>query len=225
MDDHEADGQGEGLTDETALEAGRVLFAQESRFLSGAVDARGLPEYAPPEVAFAGRSNVGKSSLINALTGRKTLARTSNTPGRTREINFFDLGGRLIMVDMPGYGFAAAPKTAIKRWNALILAYLKGRPVLRRLCLLIDARHGLKPSDSEIMKMLDTAAVVYQIVLTKADKVPAAERQALVEGLQRDLLKHPAAMQQVLATSARTGEGIPELRAALAALAGETAPG
>ncbi|MGE4219026.1 MAG: ribosome biogenesis GTP-binding protein YihA/YsxC [Alphaproteobacteria bacterium] len=225
MGDHEADGHVEGLTDEAGLEDGRLLFAQESRFLSGAVDARGLPEYAQPEVAFAGRSNVGKSSLINALTGRKMLARTSNTPGRTREINFFDMGGRLILVDMPGYGFAAAPKTAIKRWNALIQAYLKGRPVLRRLCLLIDARHGLKPSDRDLMKMLDTAAVVYQIVLTKADKVPAAERGALVQGLQRDLLKHPAAMQQVLATSARTGEGIPELRAALAALARDAALG
>lgn len=229
MDDHEADGHGEDLSAEAeaaaALEAGRMLFAQESRFLSGAVDARGLPEYALPEVAFAGRSNVGKSSLVNALTGRRTLARTSNTPGRTREINFFDQGGRLILVDMPGYGFAAAPKAAIKRWNALIQAYLKGRPVLRRLCLLIDARHGLKPSDHDLMKMLDAAAVVYQIVLTKADKVPTGERAALIEGLQRDLLKHPAAMQQVHATSARTGEGIAELRAALASLAGDPALG
>jgi GTP-binding protein len=205
--------------DDQALERGRLLFAQECRFVTGAAHAEQLPTQTLPEVAFAGRSNVGKSSLINALTGRRTLARTSDTPGRTREINFFDLGGRLLLVDLPGYGYARAAKTEIRRWNALILDYLRGRPGLRRVCLLVDARHGLKDADRAVMRRLDDAAVGYQAVLTKADKLKAGERAARLSGLTEALRRHPAAHPEIVLTSAATGEGIPELRASLAALA------
>ena len=201
------------------LEAGRHLFAQACTFVTGAARAEQLPPGALPEVAFAGRSNVGKSSLINALAGRKALARISNTPGRTREVNFFDLGGRLMLVDLPGYGYARAAKTEIRRWHALIDDYLRGRPGLRRVALLIDARHGLKDADRQVMARLDKAAVSYQAVLTKADKVKAEARPALLAGIEGELRRHPAAHPEILLTSAQTGEGIPELRAALAALA------
>ncbi len=207
-----------------ALEAGRYLFAQACTFLGAAVEAERLPETALPEIAFAGRSNVGKSSLVNALTGRKTLARTSHTPGRTRQLNFFDLGGRMLLVDLPGYGYARASKTDIKKWSALARQYLRGRPKLRRVCLLIDARHGAKDSDREIMAELDLAAVSYQAVLTKADKVKAQALAAVRDTLEAELARHPAAHPHIPVTSARTGSGIAELRAALAALADTVVP-
>ena len=209
---------------EAALEAGRLLFAGACDFLISAADENDLPPLGGSEVAFAGRSNVGKSSLLNALTGRKTLARTSNTPGRTRLLNFFSLGGRLILVDLPGYGYARAPKTDIARWNELTRGYLKGRPQLRRVCLLVDARHGLKASDQEVMKALDTAAVSYQIVLTKADKMKPGPLKRMVEETEAAVAKHPAAHPDCMVTSSESGSGIAELRAALAALA-EPAPG
>lgn len=201
------------------LEAGRRLFAQDCRFVAGAAWIEALPPIGPPEVAFAGRSNVGKSSLINALTGRKTLARVSHTPGRTQQINFFDLGGRLMLVDLPGYGFARASKGQIKRWTGLTESYLKGRPSLRRLCLLVDARHGLKEADRNAMALLDAAAQSYQIVLTKIDKVKPGPLAAIRAATADETARHTAAHPEILATSAHSGEGIAELRAALAALA------
>ena len=201
------------------LEAGRLLFAQQCSFVAGVVRAGGLPPDALPEVAFAGRSNVGKSSLINALTNRRALARISNTPGRTQQVNFFDLGGRLHLVDLPGYGYARASKDKVRRWNALIRDYLRGRASLRRVCLLIDARHGLKPGDREIMEMLDGAAVVYQIVLTKADKLRGNELAACLAETARTAARHPACHPDIAATSAEKGRGIAELRAALATVA------
>ena len=205
---------------EAALETGRLLFAGPCDFLVSAADENDLPPLTGgTEVAFAGRSNVGKSSLLNALTGRKNLARASNTPGRTRLLNFFSLGGRLILVDLPGYGYARAPKTDIERWNELTRGYLKGRPQLRRVCLLIDARHGLKASDEEVMKALDTAAVSYQIVLTKADKIKPRPLKRIIEETEAAVSRHPAAHPHCLVTSSETGAGIAELRAALAALA------
>jgi len=227
--DHE-EGRGQVLTqdsehlDESAaaarlLEAGRLLFAQECRFVAGTATLDRLPPEALPEVAFAGRSNVGKSSLINALTGRNTLARTSVTPGRTQQINFFDLGGRLMLVDLPGYGYAQAPKHLVKQWTGLVNDYLRGRPGLRRVCILIDSRHGLKDVDREAMAMLDTAAVVYQVVLTKADKIKAAELERVRAAVAGAIARRPAAHPEIAVTSSREGTGIPELRAALAALA------
>ena len=205
---------------EAALETGRLLFAGPCDFLVSAADENDLPPLSGgSEVAFAGRSNVGKSSLLNALTGRKNLARASNTPGRTRLLNFFSLGGRLILVDLPGYGYARAPKTDIERWNELTRGYLKGRPQLRRVCLLIDARHGLKASDEEVMKALDTVAVSYQIVLTKADKIKPGPLKRITEETEAAVSRHPAAHPHCLTTSSTTGAGIAELRAALAALA------
>ncbi len=204
------------------LEEGRRLFARECRFLRGVAELEQLPDYGLPEVAFAGRSNVGKSSLINALTGRRVLARTSNTPGRTQEINFFDLGGRLMLVDLPGYGYARAPRDKVRRWTGLVRAYLRGRPVLRRACVLVDARHGLKDSDREVMTMLGEAAVAFQVVLTKCDKIKPAALAALLEATQAELARRAAAHPEIVATSAQTGAGIPELRAQLAPLAEET---
>jgi GTP-binding protein len=205
--------------EKAALEAGRLLFAGECTFLISAADENDLPPLGAAEVAFAGRSNVGKSSLLNALTGRKNLARASNTPGRTRLLNFFSLGGRLILVDLPGYGYARASKTDIARWNQLTRGYLRGRSQLRRVCLLVDARHGLKNSDLQVMEELDSDAVSYQIVLTKADKVKPGPLKRLVEETQEATARHPAAHPVCLPTSAETGAGLAELRAALAALA------
>ncbi|MFQ6017325.1 MAG: ribosome biogenesis GTP-binding protein YihA/YsxC [Kiloniellaceae bacterium] len=204
---------------EPALEAGRLLFARDCTFLGAAADEAQLPDFDLPEVAFAGRSNVGKSSLLNALTGRKSLARISHTPGRTRQLNFFDLGGRLVLVDLPGYGYARAAKTEIRRWTGLMRVYLRGRPLLRRVCLLVDARHGLKPSDREMMAELDAAAVSYQIVLTKADKVKPRALSAIRRATAGELAGHPAAHPECRVTSAATGDGMAALRAALAALA------
>jgi GTP-binding protein len=205
--------------DRLDTEAGRLLFARECRFVAGATHEDILPPATLPEVAFAGRSNVGKSSLVNALTGRNTLARVSNTPGRTQQINFFDLGGRLMLVDLPGFGFAKVSKTKVRGWTGLIFRYLRGRPTLRRVCLLVDARHGLKEVDREFMEQLDTAAVSYQVLLTKADKLKPAELEERQADVAREIAGHVAAHPEVVATSAQTGAGISELRAHLAALA------
>jgi GTP-binding protein len=199
---------------------GKALFKGPCTFVKGVVRMDDLPRDGTPEIAFAGRSNVGKSSLINALTGRTSLARVSVTPGRTRELNFFTLGKErpLYLVDMPGYGYARAAKSQVKGWTRLIADYLKGRRELKRVYLLIDARHGIKPNDKETMKLLDEAAVSYQVVLTKADKPKAAELAAVQAKLAGELAKHPAAYPQVLTTSARMSSGIEELRAAIARL-------
>jgi GTP-binding protein len=203
--------------DPEALERGRKLFAGRCTFLKGVAALDGLPPADRPEVCFAGRSNVGKSSLINALTGRKALARASNTPGRTQEINFFTLGG-LYLVDLPGYGFADAPKPLVARWQALLRAYLAGRPTLRRAFLLIDARHGIKPVDAEIMDLLDRSAVTFQAVLTKADKPAASALAATLEGVAAGLARHPAAYPEIAVTSAEAGRGLDGLRAAIAGI-------
>jgi GTP-binding protein len=202
-----------------AIERGRKLFAGPCDFMLGVVDMEGLPEAGPPEVAFAGRSNVGKSSLLNALAGRKNLARASNTPGRTQEINYFNLGDALRLVDLPGYGFAQAAKRDVKAWSAFTRDFLRGRQPLRRVCVLVDARHGLKPSDVEVMDMLDQAAVSYQVVLTKADKVKPPALSALIEKTGTAIAKRPAAHPVIRATSMVRGDGIADLRADLAALA------
>ncbi len=209
-------GEDEG---QAALEDGRLLFAAPCEFVGGAFDAAQVPDTTLPEVAFAGRSNVGKSSLLNALTGRATLARTSNAPGRTREINFFQLGGRLMLADLPGYGYAKAPRSRVTRWTRLTEAYLRDRANLRRACLLIDARHGIKAADREMMAALDAVGVGYQVVLTKCDKVKPAALDARIAGVGRELKAHTAAHPEVAATSARDGIGVAELRAQLAALA------
>jgi GTP-binding protein len=203
--------------DAEALEAARKLFARETKFMMGAVAMAGLPEADLPEVAFAGRSNVGKSSLINAVTGRLHLARASNEPGRTREVNFFVTDERLRLVDLPGYGFARAGRGDVKKFQNLGRDYLRGRPNLKRAYLLIDARHGLKAVDTEAMDAFDVAAVSYQIVLTKADKLKAAEVAEVVEKTVKQIAKRPAAFPRVLATSSEKGTGIPELRAEIMA--------
>ena len=204
------------------LEAGRKLFAADWRFVAAAGSFAALPPMRGVEIAFAGRSNVGKSSLINALLGQSGLARTSNTPGRTQELNFFaaeDL--RLYLVDMPGYGFAKAPRDKVEAWTSLIKAYLRGRPTLARVLLLIDSRHGLKPPDLETMRLLDESAVSYQVVLTKADKIKPGELQAVSEQTQATLVEHPAALADVVATSAAKGAGINDLQVAIATLVRE----
>ncbi|MEX0582033.1 MAG: ribosome biogenesis GTP-binding protein YihA/YsxC [Sneathiella sp.] len=202
-------------------EAGRLLFAQECQFVAGAATQEMLPELDLTEVAFAGRSNVGKSSLINALTNRNTLARTSNTPGRTQQINFFDLGGRMHLVDLPGHGYAKASKEKIDIWTDLVNSYLKGRSTLRRVLLLIDARHGLKVTDREVMDMLDIAAVSYQIILTKVDKSNQSDVKSLTEKIKMELARRPAAHPEIMLTSSMKGIGIEELRSELAAMAEE----
>jgi len=205
--------------EQTETEAARRLFAQDCRFFAGADRSEALPPIGLPEVAFAGRSNVGKSSLVNALTGRTTLARVSHTPGRTQQLNFFDLGGRLVLVDMPGFGFARAAKRKIRDWSGLIERYLRGRPTLRRVCLLVDARHGSMAADRAFMDRMDAAAVSYQVVLTKSDKVKAEELEERLAALGTELRRRVAAHPDIIVTSAHAGTGVPELRAALAALA------
>jgi GTP-binding protein len=206
--------------DPESLETGRKLFARPATFRLGVARLDQLPPASLPEVAFAGRSNVGKSSLINALTGQNGLARTSNTPGRTQEINLFDLaGGRLTLVDLPGYGYAQAPKEVVERWTRAVFDYLRGRPSLMRVCLLIDARHGLKKVDEEVMDLLAKAAVPFQVVLTKGDLVRAGDLETLVRIVEARLAKTPAALPHPIVTSSRRQEGIDLLRAVLAKLA------
>ena len=205
---------------EDEIEAARVLFAHPVAFLMGAAKIEQLPEPDLPEVAFAGRSNVGKSSLINALVGQKHLARASNEPGRTREVNFFVLDERIRLVDLPGYGFAKASKDAVKKFQNLGRSYLRGRPNLKRVYLLIDARHGLKSVDAEALDALDQSAVSYQIVLTKADKLKPGQVEDVVDKTVKTVSRRPAAFPRVLATSAEKGGGMPELRAEIAAACG-----
>jgi GTP-binding protein len=200
------------------IEAGRLLFAGPVAFERGVPTMEHLPAGDLPEVAFAGRSNVGKSSLINALANRKALARASVEPGRTRELNFFKFANRLRLVDMPGYGYAQAPKTEIARWTALIRDYLRGRPSLRRVFLLIDARHGLKPQDLKVMDALDETAVAYQVTLTKCDKIKPSALETLIEATRAAIAKRPAAHPDIVATSSETGQGLESLRAEIAAL-------
>ncbi|WP_068118467.1 ribosome biogenesis GTP-binding protein YihA/YsxC [Tropicimonas marinistellae] len=201
-----------------ALETGRKLFAGQTEFLKGVVAMSGLPPADRLEVCFAGRSNVGKSTLINALTGHKALARASNTPGRTQEINFFTLQDSHYLVDLPGYGFAKAPVAVVEKWQRLLKAYLSGRATLRRAFVLIDARHGIKAVDKEILGLLDKAAVPFQVVLTKADKVKAADRETVLAQVRASLQPHPAAYPEMVLTSSETGAGIPTLRSIIAGL-------
>lgn len=205
------------MTDDEPAERARRLFAGRVEFLKSAPALKFLPDPDLPEIAFCGRSNVGKSSLLNALTGRKSIARTSVTPGRTQELNFFDVGdpASLRLVDMPGYGFAKAPIKVVENWRRLVRDYLRGRVVLKRALLLIDSRHGIKPVDAEMMKMLDEAAVVYRIVLTKADKIKASELADVLARTEAEARKHPAAFPLVHVTSSEKGMGIAELRTAV----------
>ncbi len=205
--------------DQHTAEAGRKLFAGTVDFVKGVVAMSGLPPADRAEVCFAGRSNVGKSTLINALTGRKALARASNTPGRTQEINFFALGESHYLVDLPGYGYANAPLPKVAAWQALLKQYLSGRATLRRAFVLIDTRHGIKPVDEEIMALLDSAAVTFQCVLTKADKVKPADRARILDQVRGRLAAHPAAFPELILTSAEKGEGLATLRATIAGLA------
>ena len=200
--------------DQDLAERARKLFSGPIEFLKSAPELQFLPDPDVPEIAFAGRSNVGKSSLLNALTNRKALARTSNTPGRTQELNFFNVGSplRMRLVDMPGYGFAEAPKDLARRWRHLVNDYLRGRMVLKRTLVLIDSRHGIKPVDRDIMQMLDDAAVSYHLVLTKADKVKPSALGALYESTAADAARHPAAHPHIFTTSSETASGIAELR-------------
>ena len=226
MDDHAPHSSGDPPTrpllsepDAGELDAGRLLFAAPCRFFFASQRIDQVPPPDLPEVAFAGRSNVGKSSLINALTGHNALARASNTPGRTRQLNFFDLGGRLVLVDMPGYGYAQAAKEVKADWQGLMFAYLRGRPTLRRVVLLLDSRIELKASDSAVMDLLDSAAVTYQLVLTKSDSVKPGALARKQEEAQALAAAHAAAHPQVIASSSESGLGIEALRAALAGLA------
>lgn len=204
-------------TDPTLPERARKLFAGPIAFLKSAPALQHLPAPSVPEIAFAGRSNVGKSSLLNALTNRNGLARTSVTPGRTQELNYFDVGAPLVfrLVDMPGYGFAKAPKDVVKKWRFLVNDYLRGRQVLKRTLVLIDSRHGIKDVDREVLEMLDVAAVSYRLVLTKTDKIKATDLAAVLAATEAEARKHPAAHPEVIATSSEKGMGIAELRTAV----------
>lgn len=204
--------------DAAALEKGRLLFAGPIDFVKGVVAMDGLPPPDRLEVCFAGRSNVGKSSLINALTGRKNLARASNTPGRTQEINYFTAGDDLYLVDLPGYGYAEAPVAVVAKWQRLLKNYLAGRQTLRRAFVLIDTRHGVKDVDEEILKLLDRSAVTFQVVMTKADKVKTSEHAKVLEQVRAALQKHPAAYPEILLTSSEKGDGIETLRAIIAGI-------
>lgn len=204
--------------DQLSKEKGRKLFAGETDFLKGVVAMDGLPEADRLEVCFAGRSNVGKSSLINALTGRKGLARASNTPGRTQEINYFTVGAEHYLVDLPGYGYANAPLPVVEKWQRLLKTYLSGRPTLRRVFVLIDARHGVKAVDEEILTLLDKAAVTFQCVLTKTDKVKEKDREKVLNQVRTALGAHPAAFPELVLTSSEKGDGIPVLRSIIASL-------
>jgi GTP-binding protein len=204
--------------DEITLEKARKLFAGGADFLKGVVAMDGLPPDDRIEVCFAGRSNVGKSSLINALTGRKGLARASNTPGRTQEINYFTLGDERFLVDLPGYGYANAPVAVVEKWQQLLKRYLSGRQSLRRAFVLVDSRHGIKAVDQEIMKLLDRSAVTFQVVLTKADKISVKDREKMLVQVREKLSKHPAAYPELVLTSSEKGYGIPTLRSIIASL-------
>jgi len=204
--------------DESRKEQGRLLFSKETNFVKGVVDMQGLPNPEKIEVCFSGRSNVGKSSLINALTGRKGLARASNTPGRTQEINFFSIPEKHYLVDLPGYGYANAPVKIVEQWQNLLRQYLAGRQSLRRAFVLVDGRHGVKKVDTEIMSMLDSSAVTFQVVLTKLDKVKEKDRENILEQVRSNLQKHPAAFPEIILTSSEKGWGIQTLRSVIAKL-------
>lgn len=204
--------------DAASFEKGRKLFAGPSEFVKGVVAMSGLPPADRMEVCFAGRSNVGKSSLINALTGTKGLARASNTPGRTQEINYFTQGPEMYLVDLPGYGYANAPLAKVEQWQKLLKRYLSGRQTLRRAFVLIDTRHGVKAVDDEIMSLLDSSAVTFQCVMTKADKVKDKDREAILDQVRQALSKHPAAFPELVLTSSEKGDGIPSLRSIIAGL-------
>ena len=204
--------------DEKKNELGRLLFSKETSFVKGVVDMPGLPNPDKIEVCFSGRSNVGKSSLINALTGRKGLARASNTPGRTQEINFFSIPDNHYLVDLPGYGYANAPIKVVEKWQNLLKRYLAGRQSLRRAFVLVDSRHGVKKVDTEIMSMLDSSAVTFQVVLTKLDKVKEKDRENILKQVRASLQKHPAAFPEIILTSSERGWGIPTLRSIIAML-------
>ena len=204
--------------DESRKEQGRLLFSKETNFVKGVVDMQGLPNPDKIEVCFSGRSNVGKSSLINALTGRKGLARASNTPGRTQEINFFSIPENHYLVDLPGYGYANAPIKIVEQWQNLLKQYLAGRQSLRRAFVLVDGRHGVKKVDTEIMSMLDSSAVTFQVVLTKLDKVKEKDRENILEQVRSNLQKHPAAFPEIILTSSEKGWGIQTLRSVIAKL-------
>jgi GTP-binding protein len=204
--------------DPETQERGRLLFAGETNFVKGVVAMSGLPPADRMEICFAGRSNVGKSSLINALTGRKGLARASNTPGRTQEINFFTAGDKHYLVDLPGYGYANAPLPVVEKWQTLLKKYLSGRQTLRRAFVLIDTRHGIKKVDEEIMALLVASALTFQCVMTKADKIKIAECQKVIDKTRVSLAKHPAAFPEIVLTSSEKGDGIPTLRSIIAGL-------
>ena len=204
--------------DKSKIELGRLLFSRETSFVKGVVDMQGLPSPDKIEVCFSGRSNVGKSSLINALTGRKGLARASNTPGRTQEINFFSIPESHYLVDLPGYGYANAPIKVVEKWQNLLKQYLAGRQSLRRAFVLVDARHGVKKVDTEIMSMLDSSAVTFQVVLTKLDKVKEKDQENILKQVRTSLQKHPAAFPDIILTSSEKGWGIQTLRSVIAML-------
>jgi len=206
------------IRDDAEAELGRKLFSGPVDFLKGVVAMDGLPEADRVEVCFAGRSNVGKSSLINAITNRKALARASNTPGRTQEINFFELGEKRYLVDLPGYGFANAPVAVVEKWQRLLKNYLSGRPNLRRAFVLIDSRHGIKPVDEEIMQLMNRSALTFQVVLTKIDKIKEPEQEKVLLQVRAKLAKHPAAFPELVVTSSDKGDGIATLRAVIASL-------